>query len=523
MTLPRWAVLVVGLLAVAPSGSREAEAASGELRIGVPRLPATLDPGGAPGAHDLMVFRHLYQGLVEFGDRGDIEPALATHWVVSRDGLTWTFRLRPDVRFPNGVLLTADIVVAALSRHLGPDEPAGREAPPWSRISRGPTAIVRKVRLGEAGTVQIQLGQPFSPLLALLAHPAFAIVVTQNDSEVPFLGTGPYRVFERRPGRLVLEADPATRTELPGAARMVFLEMADDAAGLAELGPRGGLDVYFPQEAPAWGAIGLQVLSAPSWQTGLLALRSGQGLLDKKPARQAVAHGLDPALLRAALGRWAIPHGAYLPPGAWGARPAPAPAHDPARARRLLGRPAGGDAALTLLAPEARSGPDTLRLAEAIRLSLAVAGVKLEIRAESPESYVQALRQGEGNLALFETALEVNDPHFVFQPLVASEAAAPGSATNVAFYRSPVVDGILLRASQLAFRPERLRLYQRLQAHLAEELPYIPLYARLQWAVARPTVRNLRLDPGGRHRLDRAWVDASAEPGTPPPPPVAPR
>ena len=37
---------------------------------------------------------------------------------------------------------------------------------------------------------------------------------------------------------------------------------------------------------------------------------------------------------------------------------------------------------------------------------------------------------------------------------------------------------MLSRAGQLGFRPERLRLYQRLQALLAEELPYVPLYVR---------------------------------------------
>lgn len=503
MTHGGWrAVAVAGLVAATAA---RADAAPGELRVGLPHLPASVDPATAAGPHDGMVFRHLYQGLVEFGERGDAEPALATQWTVSRDGLTWTFRLRPDVRFSNGVSLTADVVVASLARHLAPEEPPP-EAPAWLRVFRGPTALVREVRRGEGGTVQIQLGQPFSPLLALLAHPALAVVVTQNDSEVPFLGTGPYRVTERRPGRLVLEAGAAA-----GLTRLVFLEMADDAAGFAELGPRGGLDVYLPLAPPAWAAIGLQVLSAPTWEMGLLGLRATPGALDKKAARQAVAHALDPALLRAALGRWAVPLGAYLPPGAWGAHAvAPLP-HDPARARRLAGRP--GTGALTLLAAEVSTGPDTLRLAEAIRVALAVAGMKVEVRAEASEAYLQALHQGDGQLALFETAVEVNDPHFTFQRLLASEAAVPGTGTNVAFYRSPLVDGLLGRASQVAFRPERLRLYQRLQAHLAEELPYIPLYVRLQWAVARPAVRDLRLDPTGRHRLDRVWIDPSAEAG----------
>jgi hypothetical protein len=76
---------------------------------------------------------------------------------------------------------------------------------------------------------------------------------------------------------------------------------------------------------------------------------------------------------------------------------------------------------------------------------------------------------------------------------------------------------MLVRASQLGFRPERLRLYQRLQGLLADEFPYVPLYARLQWMVTRPDVRGVRLDPGGLHRLERMWLEP---PPTPPAPPA---
>jgi len=146
-----------------------------------------------------------------------------------------------------------------------------------------------------------------------------------------------------------------------------------------------------------------------------------------------------------------------------------------------------------------------------------VAGLSVRVRQPAAETYSQALQAGEGELSLFEAQLDADDPHFALRPLVASELAGRGSATNVAFYRNPLVDDLLLRGSQFAFPPERLRLYQRLQTKLAEELPYIPLYTRLQWAVTRPGVRDLRLDPAGRHRLDRAWLETPPEPPTPTP------
>ncbi len=518
---------LVPLLAVAAAVTESAGAAS-ELRVGIQRLSPRLDPAIAAAGPERMLFHLLFQGLVEFGDRGDIQPALATQWEVSRDGLMWTFRLRSDVRFHNGAPLTPDVAVASLARYLAPlalDDPLARDPPAWTSVFRGPSALVREVRRGEPGTVQILLKTPFSPLLAVLAHPALAIVLTESDNDVPFIGTGPYRVRERAAGRVLLEAAPSSHTEPPKTERIVFHEIADDAVGIGGLSPQGSLDVYFPQAPPAWAGLGLQVLTAPAWQVGMLALRSDDSLLGQKAVRQAVAASLDPALLQPALGSWAVPRRTLVPPGVWAARDVASPAHDPVRARRLLGESRVTNPTLTLLVPEARSGPEPARLADAIRISLAVSGVTVQVRAEAADAYLRALRQGEAALALHETPLAINDAHFALKPLLASDVAVRGIATNVAFYRNPLADNLLLRAGQLAFRPERLRLYHRLQAHVADELPYIPLYARLQWAMGRPAVRDLGLDPGGRHRLDRVWIHIpleSAPTSIPSPPAPAP-
>ncbi|MGH7265947.1 MAG: ABC transporter substrate-binding protein, partial [Candidatus Rokuibacteriota bacterium] len=326
---PRGRIALGGVLVAALVAPALAAEPAGELRIGIPRLPATLDPAAVteepgPTSPTLLVHRQLFEGLVEVGERGDIAPGLAAHWSVSRDGLTWTFRLRPDVQFHNGVPLTADVVVAALLRHMGPQAPHSADDPPWARALRGPGAMVRDVRRGEGGTVQILLGQPFSPLLAVLAHPALAVGVTQHDGQAPFAGTGPYRVAARGPDRLVLEAVPGRPSGSPARTpRLVFIEVGDDAGGLAELGPGGGLDLHFPQRPPTSDGLGLQTLVAPTWQTGLLALKADEGPFALKGLRQAVSASLDPGLVGPALGRVARPLAGYLPPGAWAARDVP--------------------------------------------------------------------------------------------------------------------------------------------------------------------------------------------------------
>ena len=479
-------------------------APAGELHVGVLRVPVSLDPGEATASSQLLAMRLLYQGLVAFGERGDIEPALATAWTVSRDGLVWTFRLRPDVQLHDGTPLGADEVVASLAERISADEPPDG-APPWVRPFRGAGRVVREVRRGEGASVQIVVGQPYAPLLALLAHPGLAIAVPRPSG--PRVGSGPYRAVELTPERLALEAAPAWRGDPPQSARLILHAVADDAAALAGLAPSGPLHAALLAAPPAWAAVGLQVMSGPTRRIGLLALRTDRGLTSRKTVRQAVALALDPALLRPALGQWAVPHAAWLPPGAWAVRDTSALLFDPARARRLLAQVAPVDPTLTLLASDQVSGPEAAGIADAIRVSLGAAGFRVQVRLEPPDAAETAARQGAAELTLHEETLEVNDPDIFFRRLLATDGATPGSATNVAFLRSPLVDGMLSRAGQLGFRPERFRLYQRLQGLLGEELPYVPLYVRLQWMVARPEVRGMALDSGGLHRLERMGLE----------------
>jgi ABC-type transport system substrate-binding protein len=45
---------------------------------------------------------------------------------------------------------------------------------------------------------------------------------------------------------------------------------------------------------------------------------------------------------------------------------------------------------------------------------------------------------------------------------------------------------------------------------LAADLPWIPLYVQLHWAVVRPDVRGFRLHPTGFHRFHAVGLDPAA-------------
>jgi len=68
----------------------------------------------------LFTMANVYDGLVRVTkDGANIEPALATKWDTSPDGLTWTFTLRPGVKFSDGTPLTSNDVKVSLDLARG--------------------------------------------------------------------------------------------------------------------------------------------------------------------------------------------------------------------------------------------------------------------------------------------------------------------------------------------------------------------------------------------------------------------
>src|SRR5712691_2868796 len=501
--------LLLGAAVVAawPSGS-SAQFASGrrEVRIGVPGLSTAIDLGTTLEGAVPLIARQIFDTLVTYREgTTDIEPALATRWSASRDGLTWSFTLRDNVRFHDGTALTAGEIAASFDRHLKDTQ---RTSVVWSALLRGAPGVVKEVRAADARTVQFVLVQPYAPLLTVLAHPGFGIArqVVAADGGVRFIGTGPYRLTEASGGRVTLDAVAGHWAGGPRAERLIFLEVANDDHAEAEFDARS-LDLWFPSGAPRRNE---GALSVPGVQVGYLAFQTEKEPFSRKKIRQAVAAAIDPAMIGAALGRTAVPLQSFLPAGIWARREgSPILGGTRRTVTSLLaegGWPKGY--APTLLAPTELPGLDVEGVTEALKTTLQAADIPVRVRLEPDAALRTARGSGEHDIALAEASIAGGDPHLFLYPLSTSEGASRGPQTlNFSFYRNPRLDDMLIRASQIAFRPERARLYQRAQAVLSEELPWIPLYVRLVWAVARPEVRGLRLHPTGLPRLSTVSLE----------------
>ncbi len=117
---------------------------------------------GSPRAErDLAAL--VFEGLTRPGPNGVPEPALAERWTVDTSGTLWTFTLRPELRWHDGVPFTADDVVFTIRSVQSPDFPGDPAlATFWRAVD---------VSTMDAFRVRFTLAQPYAPFLAATALP----------------------------------------------------------------------------------------------------------------------------------------------------------------------------------------------------------------------------------------------------------------------------------------------------------------------------------------------------------------
>jgi oligopeptide transport system substrate-binding protein len=83
---------------------------------------ATFDPGLSTDAPSIAAIDLVFTGLVQLDDNLKVQPQLAASYSEGSDGLTWTFHLRPNLKFSDGTPLTSADVAYSIDRALQPAE-----------------------------------------------------------------------------------------------------------------------------------------------------------------------------------------------------------------------------------------------------------------------------------------------------------------------------------------------------------------------------------------------------------------
>ena len=198
------AALVAGGL-VAPAA---AQTPSGVLIVGQIAEPKSLDPAAVTAVNDFRILVNVYEGLTRYKSGTlEVEPSLATSWVISADGTEYTFTLRNGVTFHDGTPFNAEAVKFNFDRMLDESHPYHDTGPfPLSFFF----SAVESTDVVDDMIVKFTLNAPYAPFLSNLAYPTGLMVspaaVAAHGKEFGRnpSGTGPFKFAEWRSNEAVV-------------------------------------------------------------------------------------------------------------------------------------------------------------------------------------------------------------------------------------------------------------------------------------------------------------------------------
>lgn len=185
------------------------------FRISNAAEPESLDPALIQGVPEHRIFEALFEGLVATDpETANAIPGVAESWTASEDKTQYTFKLRADAKWSDGVPITADDVVYSWLRELDPAT-AGpyawfpcmflKGANEYNSGEAGPEAV--QIRALDDHTFQMDLLGPIPYAIDALTHYTFAIVpkhaIEKYGAEWTnpenFVGNGPFVLTEKVP------------------------------------------------------------------------------------------------------------------------------------------------------------------------------------------------------------------------------------------------------------------------------------------------------------------------------------
>jgi peptide/nickel transport system substrate-binding protein len=146
--------------AAATAGSTAAAASGGTYNIGLITPTAGINPLTTTQYDTMFAVGLASAQLVNTTGSGQLKPQLASSWKQSADKLSWTFTLRPGLKFSNGQSLTAKDVVATFNSIISPTS----QSPAASSF----TGILKSVS-GSGTSVVFHLDQPYADFPYLLS------------------------------------------------------------------------------------------------------------------------------------------------------------------------------------------------------------------------------------------------------------------------------------------------------------------------------------------------------------------
>ncbi|MBI4528610.1 MAG: hypothetical protein HY695_32850 [Deltaproteobacteria bacterium] len=475
-----WVFLFSVLALAHPALGADTPKRGGRLVFAMEADVSTMNPFVRMLSTDQLMRSLFYETLFDFDLKNNIVPALGQSWAISKNGLEYTVKLRPGVKFHNGQDVTAEDVKWSAEYAMDPKNGA---------TGLSLMKAVESITVPDRHTVRFRLKEPTAPFLSTLATIRGFVVVPKDsiargaDTLSGFPpGTGPFAFKEWKTGvQLVLvRHQPYWQKGLPYLDEVVFKPIADATVRLSSL--RAG-DVDIIERAPSSfvskikkGELpGIRVAEASAAGFKRLIFNVQKPPFDNRKLREAVAFAIDKRqYLEAAFWGLGTPVDQRYPAGnPWFVK-MPKMERDPAKAKAALAEAgAGKDFEVELLGQQGDEAEQQI-----LQQQFASAGIKMKITLLEYGTYRKKQRDRDFQMIIFGGRLQP-DPHLVYGAeytcAEAEQAKARKGTRNLPGYCNEQVDKLLAEASKITDRKKRFELYAKAIRQIYEEVPEVPI------------------------------------------------
>ena len=425
--------------------------------------PPILDPTqGAAQAIKEVTYNNVFETLVSITAQGKIAPRLAESWTVSPDSLTYTFKLRPGVKYHDGADFTAADVKFSFERAVAPDS---------KNATKKIYAPIAKIDTPDPLTVVITLKEVSAGFLFGLGYGDSSILsaASAKDAATKPVGTGPYKFVDwSRGNRLVYVRNDAYWGAKPAIRDAIYRFMPDpqaqmaaiqsgDCDALTNFGSYENVDVLRKDAR-------LKVTVGNTEGETILAMNNAKAPFSDVRVRKAIAHAIDrKAVIDGAMNGIANPIGTHFSPNhpAYVDLTGETP-YDVKKAKALLaeaGFPNGFSTTLKLPPPAyaRRSG-------EVIAALLGDVGIKVSIEPiEFPQWLERVYRNKEYDLSIIAHT----------EPLDIEIYSRDDYYFN---YKSDAMKKLIVAAETTADEAARNKLYQEAQKKIVDDQVNVYLF-----------------------------------------------
>ncbi|MBM3463490.1 MAG: ABC transporter substrate-binding protein [Armatimonadetes bacterium] len=507
LSLTLLAVLVVFAAGCQRRGpSPNVEGAARDVLVVASGIDAiSLDPAVAYEFSSTALCMSFYDTLIRYenSDYTKPLPSLAARWKVSRDGLVYTFYLRPGLRFASGRPLDAaavrDSLVRTLRMNMAPAELLADNIAP------------ERIRVVDPSTLEIRLAHPSAYFLSTLFNPAAGVVDSKEAlaHEVEGdMGSGWLREHSAGSGPFTLkswERDIAVVMErnenywgTPPRLRRVIVKDVKESTTQKMMIERGDVDVAYDmnplQIEDAVARSGrVRALEVPFLRLYYLGMNVKFGPLSDVRVRQAIRAAIRyDDLLAMGSGRQLRLRGPIIK-GLVGFDPRLPGDYDPDRARALLataGYKDGFDVELAVSGGPTVFGPTREDICAKLQSDLAAVGIRVRIKTMSSTAYLELYRGKKTQLNMGDWGADYPDPHNFAHPFGHSK----GSLTQRVQYANLRLDPLIDKAGRELSPARRAKLYAVIQRHLMMGGPWATLLQPTRLLPVRVEVQGFRYD-----------------------------